>query len=134
MANAIATTSARLKDGSVVSYRDADPSHVRQGRFAAILAGDPLHFAVITDDGTVFAVDLRTGELAANGTAFSPVLPPTPLRLIYYKHMTGTSGGGGTRMEYFVVGWQTTLPGGRNVKVGLKVFPDQHEWQVTEDI
>ena len=132
-ANPIATTAARLSDGSVIAYRDADPSHIRQSRFAAILAGNPVAFAVTTEDGTVFAVDLVTGRLHANGSGFDCETPPTPLRLIYYKRMHAQTGGE-PEMQFFCVGWQTTLPNGRNARLGLKVDPSRLRWEVTEDI
>ena len=132
-ANTIAATAARLTDGSVVTYRDADPRHIREDRFNAILKGQPLSFTVTTVDGSTFGVDLVTGSLIANGTRFDCETPPTPLRLIYYKRMRASTGGK-TWMAFFVVGWQTTLPNGRNLKVGLKVDPRLLRWEMTEDI
>ena len=139
-ANTIATTEGHLTDGSVVSYRDADPSHIKQGRFHAILKGEPLKFHVTTDEGDTFGVDLVTGAFFAGAEVVTPTfVPTTPLRLIYYKRMSGSliadeEGGYIHKMEYFVVGWQTTLLDGKNLKVGLKVFSHEKRYEITEDI
>ncbi len=135
--NTISTTEAILADGSVVAYRDADPSHVREDRFRHILGGSPVFFRV-TIGGGWFGVDLRNGNLYAPGdSCFEPdPVVTTPLRLIYYKHMhqdVSINGASETVMEYFVVGWQTTVDG-RNRRLGLKVYPDQLRYEVTEDI
>ena len=137
-ANTIATTEAVLKDGSVVAYRDADPSHVRENRFRHILDGAPVFFRVTIEGGGWFAVDLREGDLFAPGGFRCAPDPPatTPLRLIFYKRMhrdVSARGASETVMDFFVVGWQTTV-GGRNRKVGLKVYPDQLRYEVTEEI
>jgi len=133
-ANTIAVTEARLPDGSVVAYRDAEPSHVRQGRFQHILDSRPIEFSVATTDGTRFAVDLVTGALAAGAQLFTPEPTPDSPRLIYYKHMEMSDGDSGPEIMFFVVGWQTTLADGRNAKVGVKVFPAELRWEITEDI
>ena len=132
-ANAIVSTEARLADGSVVAYRDADPLHIKQDRFRHILAGTPLHFTVTLEDGSVFGVDLVDGSLEAGPERLTPNPQTTPLRLIYYKRMHAENFGNAV-MEFFVVGWQTTTQDGRNVKVGLKVFPDESRYEVTESI
>jgi hypothetical protein len=36
-------------------------------------------------------------------------------------------------MEFFALGWQTTV-GGRNRRLGLKVYPESLTYEVTEDI
>lgn len=134
--NTITTTSATLTDGSVVTYRDSDPSHIRQGNFQRILDGKPLIFHVTSEGGDVFGVDLVTGGLLVGENLYLPPAPITPLRLIYYKRMVGQSG-----EEYitkplcvfFVVGWQTTVDG-KNERLGLKVFPSENRWEITEDI
>lgn len=135
LANTIASTKALMADGQVIVYSDTDPAHVRQGRFAAILAGTPVCFSALTTDGQEFTVDLVTGSLYAAGQSWSPpAAPATPLRLIYYKHMHADSGSPAPVCEHFVVGWQTTTPAGRNLKCGLKVYPAQKRWEATEDI
>jgi len=131
--NAIVSTEARLADGSVVAYRDAEPLHIKQDRFRHILAGTPLHFTVTLEDGSVFGVDLVDGSLEAGPERLTPNVQTTPLRLIYYKRMHAENFGNAV-MEFFVVGWQTTTQDGRNVKVGLKVFPDESRYEVTESI
>lgn len=131
--NTIGTTAAQMRDGSVISYRDADPLHIRQERIGLIFASDPLSFSVTGPDGAVFSVDLVTGELVAELERFTPKHIDTPFRLIYYKRMHGDLNRGSV-MEYFVVGWQTTTNEGRNLKFGLKIYPDQHRYEVTEEI
>lgn len=137
MVNPIASVEARMRDGSVIAYRDADPSHVREGRFRLILDAGPLFFRVVTADGSEFAVDLVTGTLTAGAEHYAPTGIDTPFRLIYYKRMWGQAGSHGAissgGMEYFVVGWQTTTDKGRNLRLGLKVFPDQMRYEVTSD-
>lgn len=135
-ANTIAITEARFSDGSVVAYRDADPSHIRQARFQHILDRDPEFFSVTLTGTQVFAVDLRDGTLYPGEQGYGPVVAPTtPLRLVYYKRMEGSASVlGDVSMVFFVVGWQTTTEDGRNVKFGLKVFPDRQHWELTEDI
>lgn len=130
-----------MRDGSVVTYRDDDPSHIRQERFRLIYDSEPLSFAVTTGDGAVFAVDLVTGTLTAGQTGGERHCIPegidTPLRVIYYKRMFGMAGTNGsgmnTGMEFFVVGWQTTTLDGRNLRLGLKVFPEELRYEVTGD-
>jgi hypothetical protein len=135
--NPIVNTEARLPDGSVVAYRDTDPSHIRRGNFQHIMDSHPLDFTVTLQDGSQFSVDLVSGRLYAGDGDFVQVDPPptTPLTLIYYKRMEGSVGpsGASTRMVFFAVGWQTTVDG-RNVRAGLKVFPDEIRYEVTEDI
>ena len=125
-----------MRDGSVVSYRDVDPSHVRQERFELILKSDPLSFSVTGQDGATFTVDLVSGSLWANEECFGAEHQKTPLRLIYYKHMEMSSGSETAKPEmmYYVVGWQTTTEDGRNLKIGLKIFPSRKSYEVTSDI
>jgi hypothetical protein len=133
-ANTIVNVTASLPDGSVAAYRDADPSHVRRGVWQAIMASQPLRLAVTTSDGTVFAADLVTGALSAGEHVFTPEpVPPAPLKPIYYKRMEGSDDGSAPVMVFFVVGWQANVDG-RNVKVGIKVFPAELRWEITEDI
>jgi hypothetical protein len=141
-ANTIATVEALMADGSVVAYRDADPQHIREGRWAHINSGDVNALSVVLSDGTTFSVDcvhgffLMSGELIAGGPT-----PTTKLRPVYYKAMVagqaldGISevGSCSAVMLYFVVGWQTTV-GGRNQKLGVRVYPDDYHWELTEDI
>jgi len=132
--NTITTTSANLPDGSVVTYRDSDPSHIREGNFRAILDSSPLTFQVTDVGGNVFGVDLTTGGLFVGESLYIGPPPVTPLRLIYYKHMvTRLDGGSRPLCLYFVVGWQTTVDG-KNEKLGLKVHPAESRWEITSDI
>jgi hypothetical protein len=136
-ANTIASTEARFVDGSVVTYRDADPLHIRQSRFQFIMDNDPVEFTVFIEGGARFGVDLASGDFIAEYQRYKPVTPPqTPLRLIYYKRMNGDVDPRYSQvavMEYFVVGWQTTA-GGKNVRYGLKVWPDEARFELSEDI
>ncbi len=133
-ANTIVNIEASLPDGSVAAYRDADPSHVRRGVWQAIMAAQPLRLAVTTSDGTVFAVDLITGALSAGDHVFTPEpVPPAPLKPIYYKRMEGSDDGSAPVMVFFVVGFETRS-NECNVKVGIKVFPAELRWEVSEDI
>jgi hypothetical protein len=134
MLNAISNTAALLPDGSVIEYRDADPSHIRQARFQKILDVAPLEFEVTMNDGSRWGVDLIDGSLIADGQRFTPPPIDTPRRLIYYKRMEAGADLIQPLMRHFVVGWQTTLPDGRNLKFGLKVDPSAHHWDITEDI
>lgn len=132
--NTITTTSATLSDGSVVTYRDSDPSHIREGNFRAILDGSPLTFHVTDEGGNIFGVDLITGGLFVGESLYSGQPPVTPLRLIYYKHMvTELSGASRPMCLFFVVGWQTTVDD-KNERLGLKVFPAENRWEITSDI
>jgi len=134
-ANAIARCVAVFADGSSIVYRDWDESHIRKQRFAEIMAKRPASFAAVTTDGGIFAVDLVDGSLLADGERYETFTQPTPLRLIYYKHMTFALGKDALpQCEYFVVGWQTTTEQGRNLKVGLKVYPAERRWEITEAI
>ncbi len=133
--NTIARCEAVLANGEQIVYSDWEPAHVRQGRFRRILDGQPLTFAALTVDGERFSVDLVSGDLSVGGEHFTPQpSPTTPLRLIYYKHMTASAEHPEPVCEYFVVGWQTTTPEGRNLKIGLKAFPGEARWEITEDI
>jgi hypothetical protein len=128
--NAIATTRAQMPDGTIIEYRDTDETHVRRAHFAAMTEGRPLKFEVVADDGTVFGVDLTTGQLYAGAEIHTPDRPLADLRVIYYKQMSADmsmdTGVSGARMEYFCVGWQATVDG-RNVRAGLRVYPDRYE-------
>jgi hypothetical protein len=133
-ANTIVNIEASLPDGSVAAYRDADPSHVRRGVWQAIMASHPLRLAVTTLDGTVFAVDLITGALSAGEHTFTPEpIPPAPLKPIYYKRMEGGDDGRAPAMVFFVVGFEARLDV-RNVKVGMKIYPAELRWEISEDI
>jgi len=134
--NTIGLTQAQMRDGSVISYRDADPTHVRQERIRLIFDSDPLHFTVTEQDGSSFSVDLLSGELLAGIECYKPENLTTPLRLIYYKHMEMSSGSETAKPEmvYYVLGWQTTTAEGHNAKLGLKVFPGQRRYEVTTEI
>lgn len=138
--NTIGQIQARFVDGSVVSYRDSDPVHIRQERFKQVLEGEPVEFWLHTQDGMKFGTDLSTGELYVGEERYKPEkVPQTALRLIYYKRMYSDVGSAidsatpTATMDFFVVGWQTT-DHGKNVKVGLKVRPDTWEYELTEDI
>ena len=132
--NTITCCEATLASGEKVEYSDWEPQHSREGRFARILAGLPMEFTAVTTDGSRFSVNLVSGELAAGIDKFTPDLPHgTGLRLVYYKRMSTGIGDPLPTCDFFVVGWQATVSG-RNVKVGLKVFPAEFRWEVTEDI
>lgn len=134
-ANAIARCEAKLASGEEIVYSDWEPLHAKQGRFQRILDGLPMTFTAVTMDGARFGVNLVSGVLTAGNEVFAPQLPAlTPLRLIYYKRMAADVAHPEPVCEFFVVGWQTTLPNGKNLKVGLKVRPDLQTWEVTEDI
>jgi hypothetical protein len=119
-----------MRDGSVVAYRDSDPSHLRQERFRLIYESMPLSFTVYLADGTTFSVDLVRGTLRAGEERLNPALVlTTPLRLIYYKRMyadmsSNGKGPSGAKMAWFALGWQTTTEDGRNLRRGMKVYPD----------
>ncbi len=136
--NPISMTEAVLADGSVIAYRDSDPSHIREDRFRHVLGGSPVFFRVTLEGGGWFGVDLSNGNLYAPGGFCCEPDPAvaTPLRLIYYKRMhqdVSARGASETVMEFFVVGWRATVDG-RNRRLGLKVYPDQLRYEVTEDI
>jgi len=133
-ANTIARCEATLASGEKVVYSDWEPTHVRQGRFQRILDGMPMTFTAVTLDGERFTVDLVSGALVVGNDLYTPQIPAfTPLRLVYYKHMTASAEEPHPVCEFFVVGWQTTL-NGKNLKVGLKVNPGAKTWEVTESI
>lgn len=134
--NTIGNTAASFADGSVVVYTDTDPSHIRQQRFQSILDRKPLTFQVQTVNGDTFGVDLVAGSFTVGDDTYVPNTPPTtPLRLVYYKHMESSVDGMTPIAEcvYFVVGWQTTEDG-KNKKCGVKVFPKNSSFIITEDI
>ena len=131
--NTIVRCEARLANGDFIVYSDWEDFHIRQSRFAAIMAGPPVEFSAVTTDGERFTVDLVTGCFRIGQDHFAPDLAlHTPLRLIYYKRM-GAGAGEEPTCDYFVVGWQTTVDG-KNLKVGIKVDPSVKTWQITEDI
>jgi hypothetical protein len=132
-ANTIARCEATLASGEQIVYSDWEPGHVKEARFRRILDGRPLGLTVVTTDGSRFTVDLVTGALTAGVDVYTPALPTTPLRLVYYKHMTADAGHPEPVCEYFVVGWQTTVDG-RNLRLGLKAYPREGRHEVTADI
>jgi len=122
-----------MADGSVVAYRDADPSHIRQARFDFIYNHTPLAFQITLSDTSTFAVDLVDGSFFVGDERYTPdPVPNAALRLIYYKHMEWGCGGQ-PEMAYVVLGWQTTLDG-KNVKYGMKIWPNDKRWEMTNDI
>ena len=132
--NTVSKVEAKLPDGGFIGYCDYEPGHIRRGHWEHIVNSHPLAFSVYTTDGQGFSVDLIDGSLNAGGEIFSVQgVPPTPLRLIYYKHMESDTGGYEPVCAYFVVGWQTTFEG-RNVRLGLKVFPRERTFEVTQEI
>lgn len=133
-ANTIARCIAALPDGSSLTYEDWDDAHIRQHRFAEMMARGTVYFTAVTTDGGSFGVDLIDGTLNADGEIFETQPQPTPLRLIYYKRMVFTTGDDAPQCQFFAVGWQTTTADGRNLRIGIKVFPAEHRWEITEDI
>jgi len=133
-ANTIARCVAALPDGSSLTYQDWDEAHIRQQRFAEMMARGPVSFTVITTDGGTFTVNLIDGSLNADGELFETHPQPTPLRLIYYKRMVFTTGDDAPQCQFFAVGWQTTTLDGKNLRIGIKVFPNEYRWQITEAI
>lgn len=133
--NTITRCIATFTAAPPVEYSDWEPGHIKQARFSAILEGDPLSFRAITTDGAEFGVNLQSGALWVDEEHYSPDLSalPTKLRLIYYKRMEAGAGEEAVCL-YFVVGWQTTSPDGKNVKVGIKAYPKTSKWEITEDI
>ena len=131
--NTIARVEATLAGGEQIVYSDWEPGHVKEARFRRILEGAPLTLAAVTTDGARFSVDLITGALTAGVDVYTPELPTTPLRVIYYKHMSADAGHPEPVCAYFVVGWQTTVDG-RNVRLGVKVYPAASRHEITSDI
>ena len=132
--NTIARVEATLAGGEQIVYSDWEPGHVKEARFRRILDGAPLVLSVVTTDGARFSVDLIAGALTAGVDVYAPELPTTPLRLIYYKHMTADPGHPVPVCEFFVVGWQTTTLDGRNLRLGVKAYPREGRHEVTSDI
>lgn len=128
--NTIASVKAILVDGSVVTFDDADPSH--KARLRYILDNDPVDFSVTMSDGSVFGVDLATGNLYVGDGYFAlDEVPQAPLRLIYFKRMYADVGESlSSALDFFVVGWQSTYKG-KNHKIGLKVSPRTYSFDVT---
>jgi hypothetical protein len=96
-------------------------------------------------DGLVVGVHLASGVVTFILPGEEPVhygpehLPTTPLRLIYYKTMQASSGSIHLANVYCVtVGWQTTVTDAsgqfRNVRYGVKLYPGERRWEVTEDV
>jgi hypothetical protein len=132
--NTITRCEATLASGEQIVYSDWDAVHIKQARFAAIMAGSPISFTAVTLDGERFTVDLVTGMLSAGEEAVTPIFQGDrpALRLIYYKRMSAGAGEEPV-CDFFVVGWQATIDG-KNVKTGLKVYPATQTWEVTEGI
>jgi hypothetical protein len=107
-----------LADGS---FRDIDQTRLRS-------------FA-ITYEGIVASLDLVTGAFTVNGSTSTPPIAPYP-RLIAYQTNVGGFGVP-ERMYAFVVGWQATVVSEgklRNIKLGLRVIPEEDRWEITEAI
>lgn len=96
-------------------------------------------------DGQVFGVRLADGAFIVNEDVYTPkVTLDTPLRLVYYKTMQAEILGARVdfihtpRVHCVVVGWQTTivLDDGqyKNLKFGIKIYPNEQHWEITEDI
>ena len=131
--NTIGTTEGKLADGSVVIYSDTDPSHIKQGRFQKILK-EAVEFQTTAEDGLVLGVNLATGALRVGEQVLVPQTLGENVRLIYYKHMyMSVDGPRRPTCEYYVVGYQQTLDG-RNNKIGVKVYPKEKRWEITQDI
>lgn len=134
MANTIAKLEAKLPDGNVMTYVDTDEQHIKKAVFSAILDAHPKQLTVFLAGGERFSVDLINGRLDAAGETHEPIIAGV-LKPIYYKHMLGQIGAQdmyhGQFMEYFVIGWQQV---GTSIKCGLKVFPDENRYEVTENI
>jgi len=101
-------------------------------------------FSVELEDFSI-SVDLRDGSFCISDGVGSERLKPfrldaqfwTPLRLVYYKRMQMSVMDHEPTLVCFVVGWQTTDrtgPEWGNLKVGLKVYPAELRWELTEDI
>lgn len=121
-----------MPDGSEVAYCDADPSHVRQGRWAAM--ADAVALRLTTSDGSQFAVILTSGKLYAGPTEYAPPVPTgAKLRPVYYRHREWDTGSQRIDDVYLVLGWQTTVAG-KNHRLGFKVWLGDSRYEVTEDI
>jgi hypothetical protein len=139
--NILDSLEAKMSDGSVIAYRDADLSHYKQQRLKYIYDHNPLFTQVSLKDGTSFGVDLIEGTFFVNTVKiFHPLIPPTPLRLIYYKRMCCTTwtdysfaSPPPALITFFALGWQTTYQN-KNIKMGFKVTTYLDHWEITEDI
>ncbi len=114
----------------------------------ALEAGGMLRrFDVALDDGFSFGLDLLTGEFRVGGEVIPIERPAAPLRLIYYKRKYADVAGGIRPddapskivevTEFIAVGWQSTVPGPmgpRNVRFGIKVYPDSNTFELSPDI
>lgn len=93
-------------------------------------------------EGHTFSVDLVSGTLIVDTDHYEPGISiTTPLRLVYYKTMRANMnqilGADRPYIYVFIVGWQTTLKDElpyRNARFGLKVFPTEQRWEITEVI
>lgn len=105
---------------------------------AANKAGLLKQFRVFLDDGGVFGVDLMTGQIEADNNVYTPEsVPAVPLRIIYYKTMQAALEPDGNqpviKMVCITVGWQATVDG-KNIRAGIKVYPAEARYELTEEI
>ena len=129
---------ATLTDGTTIIDENL---YERGENFNLVLAANKaglLHlFRVALDDGGVFGVDLLTGQIEVDSNLYSPEsLPAAPLRIIYYKTMQATIGESGipeTRMVCVSIGWQATVDG-KNIRAGVKVYPAEARYELTDAV
>lgn len=93
--------------------------------------GDLRELAILLD-GFAATVDLETGALRVGDERYEVEHPGAPLRPIYYKRMSCEHGCQPV-MEFVALGWQTTVDG-RNVRFGVKLYPSERRWMLTEEI
>lgn len=85
--------------------------------------------------GFTMGVDLLTGAFRVGEELYDIAHPGAPLRVIYYRTMQVSMNGiaGSPELACVTVGWQTTVEG-KNVRLGVKAYPAEGRWHVTEDI
>ena len=130
---------ATLADGTTI----VDENLFERGEnftyvLAANKAGLLKQFRVFLDDGGVFGTDLMTGQIEVDGNLYTPSnLPKAPLRIIYYKTMQATLAPDDNQpvieMVCITVGWQATVDG-KNIRAGIKVYPAEARYELTEEI
>jgi hypothetical protein len=126
---------ATLEGGAVIDERTG-------AGFQDVLdSGFRLREFIVDVDGFRAGVRLPSGELVAGDEVAVVKTPDAPLRLVYYKTMGCESTIGiGTRMmcDAVTVGWQATVSDEdgtwRNVKLGIRLFPHEQRWVMTEAI
>ncbi len=124
---------ADLIDGGIVLEYPATYADVPQDKLAK--------FSVLFED-LVVTVDLMMGSFVIGDQALEVQPPNAALRLVYYKTMRHECSSDGVPMgapilDCFVVGWQATVTESgqyKNVRLGVRVFPAEYRWEVTEEI